>query len=159
MFRLLFGTALAVALAATPALSHDTFTAGTIAISDAYSRATPPNAPVGGAYMTITNSGAEDDVLLSAATPVAASPQLHQMSMDGDVMKMDDLPEGLVIPAGQSVTLEPGGLHIMLTGLLQPLVRNETVPLTLTFAKAGTIEVTLTVAGPAAKAPEHPEGN
>lgn len=128
-------------------------TLGDLEISNGFSRATLPNAPVGGGYITITNTGGEADRLVSAASPVADVAQIHQMKMDGDVMKMNELPEGVEIPAGSTVVLEPGGLHIMLMKLTQPLVDGTRIPLTLTFEKAGGVEVELSVGGPAAKGP------
>jgi len=137
---------------ALPGLAADT-TIGDLTITGAFTRATLPNAPVGGAYLTITNSGTADDRLVSASTPAAGMTQIHEMKMDGDVMKMNELPDGLVIPAGQSVALEPGGYHLMLMQLTGPLVEGTKVPVTLTFEKAGTVEVEVDVGGIAAKEP------
>ena len=137
---------------ALPGLAADT-TIGDLTIAGAFTRATLPNAPVGGAYLTITNSGAADDRLVSASTPAAGMTQIHEMKMDGDVMKMNELPDGLVVPAGQTVKLEPGGYHLMLMKLTGPLVEGTKVPVTLTFEKAGTVEVEVEVGGIAAKAP------
>ena len=127
---------------------------GDLLITGAFSRATLPNAPVAGAYLTITNAGATDDRLVSVSTPVAGTAQIHQMKMDGDVMKMNALPEGLVIPAGGSVSLEPGGYHLMFMDLKAPLVEGQSITVTLTFEKAGTVEVQVPVGSPAAKGPE-----
>jgi len=135
-----------------PGLAADT-TIGDLTITGAFTRATLPNAPVGGAYLTITNGGTADDRLVSASTPAAGVTQIHEMKMDGDVMKMNELPDGLVIPAGQSVALEPGGYHLMLMQLTGPLVEGTTVPVTLTFEKAGSVEVEVEVGGIAAKEP------
>jgi copper(I)-binding protein len=156
MFRQLLGAAFAAALVFVPAFAHDTFTVGAIEISGGFSRATLPNAPVGGGYITITNIGTEDDTLIGASSPVAEDVQLHQMKMEGDVMKMSAMPDGIPVPAGQTVTLEPGGLHLMMMGLKQPLVENDAVPVTLTFAKAGTVEIVLLVGSANADHPEHP---
>jgi copper(I)-binding protein len=159
MFRHLLGAALAAALVIVPAFAHDTFTVGDIEISGGFSRATLPNAPVGGGYLTIVNTGTEDDTLIAAASPVAGDVQLHEMKMEGDVMKMAEMPDGIPVPAGETVTLAPGGLHLMMMGLKQPLAENDSVPVTLTFARAGTVEIVLLVASPGAKEPEHPEGH
>lgn len=126
---------------------------GDIAITGPFTRATLPNAPVGGGFLTLTNNGATDDRLVSASSPIARDTQIHEMAMEGDVMKMRQLVDGLVIPAGQSVVLEPGGYHIMFMGLTQALVEGETVPVTLTFEKAGTITIDLPVGTAAADAP------
>ncbi len=139
---------------AAPALAEDVMV-GDLMISGAFTRATLPNAPVGGGFLTITNHGSSDDKLVSASSPAAGMVQIHEMKMDGDVMKMAELPDGLAIPAGQSVTLAPGGFHLMFMQLKAPFVEGLTVPVTLTFEKAGTIEVKLAVGGKAADAPAH----
>ena len=128
-------------------------TIGNLEISGGFSRATLPNAPVGGGYLTITNTGGEADRLVSAASPVAGVVQIHQMKMEGDLMKMNEVPEGVEIPAGETVTLAPGGLHIMFMQLTGPLVEGSRIPLTLSFEKAGSVEVELNVESPAAKGP------
>lgn len=142
-----------------PVETADIALAGDLEVSGAFTRATLPNAPVGGGFMTITNTGIEPDRLVSASSPVAGVAQLHEMKMEGDVMKMGELPDGIAIPAGETVTLEPGGLHIMLMDLKAPLVEGEEVPVTLTFEKAGTVEVLLEVAGSAADAPIEDHGH
>ena len=128
-------------------------TLGDLTISGAFARATLPNAPVGGGYVTITNAGSEDDTLIAASSPVAGEVQLHEMSMQGDVMKMAELPDGIPVPAGETVTLKPGGLHLMFMQLKEPMVEGSNVPVTLTFAKAGTVTVNLAIAGSAATMP------
>jgi periplasmic copper chaperone A len=130
-------------------------TVGSLTISGGFSRATLPNAPVGGGFLTITNTGAEDDRLVSATSPAAGDVQIHEMKMEGDVMKMAQLPDGLPIPAGQTVTLQPGGFHLMFMQLKQALVEGTKLPVTLTFEKAGSIEVELDIEGIAATAPAH----
>lgn len=145
---------LALLSLAAPALAEDVMV-GDLMISGAFTRATLPNAPVGGGFLTITNHGSSDDRLVSATSPAAGVVQIHEMKMDGDVMKMAELPDGLAIPAGQSVTLAPGGYHLMFMQLKGPFVEGQTVPVTLTFEKAGTIEVQLDVGGKAADAPAH----
>jgi copper(I)-binding protein len=146
MNRILLG-ALSLLLLAfpLPSLGQNSVTVGALEISGAFSRATLPNAPVGAGYLTILNTGEQDDRLVSATSPVAGVVQLHEMKMEGDVMKMAELPDGIPVPAGSTVTLQPGGLHIMLMDLNQPLVEGSDVPVTLTFEKAGTIEVQLAV--------------
>lgn len=132
-------------LAALPVLAHNgvfhDVTAGDLTISAAYSRATLPNAPVGAAYLTVTNTGSSDDRLISASSPVAGVTQLHEMTMANDVMQMNELPDGIALPAGSTVTLAPGGLHVMLMNLNGPLVEGATLALTLVFEKAGTVEI------------------
>jgi copper(I)-binding protein len=159
MFRHVLGAAFAAALLITPAVAHDAFTVGDLVISGGFTRATLPNAPVGGGYITITNTGTTDDTLTAATSPAAGEVQLHEMKMEGEVMKMAELPDGIPVPAGETVMLAPGGLHLMLMDLTGPLVEGETVPVTLTFAKAGTVEIALVVGSVNAKEPEHPEGH
>jgi len=158
MFRQLLGAVFTAALV-IPAFAHDTFTLGDIEISGGFTRATLPNAPVGGGYITIVNHGSADDTLIAATSPAAEEVQLHEMKMEGEVMKMNELPDGIPVPAGATVTLSPGGLHLMMMGLKAPLVEGETVPVTLTFATAGTVEIALVVGSVNAKEPEHPEGH
>lgn len=150
----LLGTSLAGFGAAGLALAAEV-TAGSLTIAGGFSRATLPNAPVGGGFLTITNTGSEDDRLISATSPVAGEVQIHEMKMEGDVMKMAQLPDGLPIPAGQTVTLQPGGFHLMFMQLKQALVEGTKLPVTLTFEKAGTVEVELDIEGIAATAPAH----
>lgn len=119
-------------------------------INNAWARATPAKAETGAAYVTIQSPSA--DRLVSASSPVAKKAELHTMSMQGVVMKMRPI-DGLDIPAGQPVTLKPGGEHIMLMGLNQPLREGQSFPLTLDFEKAGPRTVTVTVEKAGAKGP------
>jgi periplasmic copper chaperone A len=119
-------------------------------VSDAWARATPGKAQNGVAYLTIRSP--TPDRLVSASSPVAKKAELHTMEMAGMVMKMRPL-TGLDIPAGQPVTLKPGGEHIMLLGLNGPLREGQSFPLTLTFEKAGPREVTVAVEKPGAAGP------
>lgn len=119
---------------------------GDLALSAPFTRATPPNAPVAGGFVTIANTGSEDDRLVAArADDVAGRMEIHEMAMEGDVMKMRQLSDGLPIPAGQSVELKPGGYHVMFMELKKPLVEGETVNVTLVFEKAGEIELPFAV--------------
>jgi copper(I)-binding protein len=118
-----------------------------------WARATPPSAPAGGGFVVIKNTGAMADRLVSARSPAAGAVQIHEMKMDGNVMRMRELEKGLEIPAGATVTLAPGGLHLMMMGLKEPLKQGSSVPLTLVFEKAGSIDVELTVEGLGAAKP------
>ena len=154
MIRLLRAALAAAILVVTPALAHNgVIHLGDINISLPFTRATLPNAPVGGGFLTIENTGTEADRLVSATSEVAGETQIHEMAMEGDVMKMRQLAEGLEIPAGETVVLAPGGFHIMFMGLKQAFVEGETVAVTLTFEKAGSVEVLLPVAAAAADMP------
>jgi copper(I)-binding protein len=128
---------------------------GAVEVTEAWARATPGRAENGAAYLTITSP--VGDRLTGISTPAAGKAELHAMKMEGGVMTMTPL-DGLDLPAGQHVTLKPGGLHIMLVGLKQPLQPGQTVPLILRFAKAGTREVTAAVGRVGATAPESHAG-
>jgi hypothetical protein len=119
-------------------------------VNNAWARATPGKAENGAAYVTIQSPAA--DRLVSASTPVAKKAELHTMSMQGMVMQMRPV-SGVDIPAGQPVSLNPGGEHIMLMGLNQPLREGQSFPLTLDFEKAGPRTVTVTVEKAGAKGP------
>ena len=97
---------------------------------------------VSAAYMTLTNGGGASDTLVSASTDAAAVVELHTSEMDAEgVMRMRPLTDGLEVPADGSVTLEPGGNHIMLMDLQRDLNPGETVTLTLTFSSGKTLTV------------------
>jgi copper(I)-binding protein len=115
---------------------------GPVEIKDAWARATPGKAENGAAYLTIVSPVA--DRVTAVTTPVAQKTELHTMSMEGVVMRMRPL-AGIDLPPGQPVTLKPGGTHIMLLGLLKPLQAGQSFPLTLSFEKAGSREVTVAV--------------
>ncbi len=121
---------------------------GSIEVSAAWARATAGSAP-GGAFMTIINKGPSDDRLIAASTTVARTAELHETKQENGVMKMTPVP-ALEIKAGTKVTLAPGGLHIMLTGLKAPLKQGESFPLVLKFDKAGAVNVMVKVEKPGA---------
>lgn len=153
MIRFARAALVAALFVVTPAFAHNgVIHLGAINISLPFTRATLPNAPVGGGFMTIENEGPDADRLISASSPVAADVQIHEMAMQGDVMKMRHLSEGLELPGGETVTLAPGGYHLMFMGLKQAFVEGETVPVTLVFEKAGAVEISLPVLGTAADA-------
>lgn len=156
MIRTLLAASTAALLVfVSPAFAHNGIVQlGKITISAPFMRATLPNAPVGGGYVTIENTGSEPDRLLSVKSGVSDDVGIHEMQMDGDVMKMRALDNGLEIPAGARITMGPGGYHLMFMHLKQPLVEGTKVVVTLTFEKAGTIDVPLPVLGAAAKAAE-----
>lgn len=103
------------------------------------------NTGTGAAFMHIVNAGDAPDRLIAAASTVAKTVQVHEITLVDGVMKMSELKDGLEIPAGGDVTLEPGGYHIMLINLTQDIAPNSTYALDLTFANAGTTTVTVTV--------------
>lgn len=120
---------------------------GDLELSGAFTRAMPPAAKAGGGFLNITNKGVEDDVLVSATSPNAPVVQLHEMKVENDVMKMREKEDGIAIPAGETVELAPGGLHIMFMQVEIPFVEGEMVAVTLQFEKAGSVEVMLPVGG------------
>jgi copper(I)-binding protein len=116
---------------------------GSIKIENAYTRATAPGQQVAGGFLKIENKGAADQ-LVSASSPVAGEVQLHEMAMDGNVMKMRQIKD-IAVPANGAVELKPGGYHLMFMNIKAPLTAGETVPVKLKFAKAGEVEVKLPV--------------
>ncbi|MEO0619270.1 MAG: copper chaperone PCu(A)C [Pseudomonadota bacterium] len=126
----------------TPAMSGDTSQVGDIIVENPWSRATPRAAKVGAGYVTIKNTGSIDDRLVSVSSPIAGVTEIHTMSITDGVMKMRKLPDGIVIPAGESIALKPGGDHVMFMKLKAPIKTGDDVKTTLTFEKAGAIEVT-----------------
>jgi copper(I)-binding protein len=116
-------------------------------IEHPYARPTPPGARTGGAYLTIENRGSQQDRLIRVATPVAGAAEIHSMTMEGNVMRMRAV-AAVEIPSHATTALKPGGFHVMLMDLKQPLVAGGTLPLSLTFEKAGTIDVTARVEAP-----------
>lgn len=137
----LLAAAVAVTLSAG-ALAHG-YTLGKLAIGHPWAKASAGMAANGAAFLKITNSG-EADRLIGAKTTIADRTELHTHTMDGGVMKMRQV-QAIEIPAGGTVALEPGGLHVMLLGLKAPLKENDKFPLTLTFEKAGSVDVDVKV--------------
>ncbi len=135
--------AAALALAAFAASAHE-YAAGDVKIGHPWARKTAPGVPTGGAFLTLRNTGSTPERLLGASFPGADHVELHTMSMDGNVMKMREV--GTIdIPAGQTVELKPGQLHMMLIGLKAPLKAGEMLPMTLKFEKAGEVKVDVKV--------------
>ncbi len=122
------------------ALAHD-YKVGTIAIGHPWARPTAEGARAGAAYLSLDNTGGEADSLVSAASSAAGKTQIHETTNDGGVMKMRRVEGGVAIAPGATVSFKPGGYHIMLLGLKQRLEEGQHIPLTLTFAKAGTVDV------------------
>ena len=138
--------------AATPALATD-YKLGSLEITQPWTRATAATAPTGAGFLTITNKGTTPDRLVSVRTSAANQSEIHEMKMEGNVMRMRELDGGLVIAPGATVALAPGGFHVMMMGLKAPLKEGTSVPLTLVFEKAGSIDVELSVKGLGATKP------
>jgi len=114
-------------------------------VRDGWAAPTPGGVTVSAGYVTIVNPTGAADTLVSAASPRAERVDVHEMNMDGGVMRMRAVEGGLPVPAGATVTLGPGGQHLMFYGVMQPFVEGDTIPLTLTFANAGEIVLELPV--------------
>jgi uncharacterized protein YcnI len=118
---------------------------GELELSDPFVRATLPGQPVAGGYLTVTNTGTQDDRLVAANTDFTDRTEIHEMAMDGDVMRMRELEDGLAIPAGETVTLAPGGYHLMFMELDGALEAGGSVDVTLTFERAGEVTLSMPV--------------
>ena len=136
-----------IALASTTSWkAHSTETKiGSLMIQDPRARATAPGASVGAGYLTIMNMGEQEDVLIRVDAPFARHTEIHEIKMDGDIAKMRPLQSGLKIPAGQSVNLAPGGLHLMFMDLQRPLKAGDTHTIVLHFKYHGEVRALLTV--------------
>lgn len=123
--------------------AHD-YALKSLRIDHPFARATPPGARTGGVFVTVENKGDRPDRLLSASTPVAGLAELHSMSVDAGMMSMRGV-DGLDVKAGQTLELKPGGYHVMLSQLKQPLRVGDKFPMTLRFENAGAVEVSVWV--------------
>jgi periplasmic copper chaperone A len=138
------GCAFAALLAAAPvssAIAAKTVSVGSLKLENAFTRPTPGGSTVAVGYVTIVNSGSTPDRLVSASSDISAKTQIHETEMDNGVMKMAELPDGLPIPAGKSVALKPGSYHIMFVDIKHPVKPGEVIHATLTFEKAGKVDV------------------
>lgn len=138
MFKTFSMAATCMVCLATAALAQS----GTINVTDVWARAS--NVSTGAVYMTIANSGSTDDRLIATQSPVAKTVQMHTEIDDHGIMKMRPL-QSIDVKANGKATLAPGGMHLMLIGLKHRLKNGQTFPLTLTFEKAGKIDVTVAV--------------
>ena len=122
-----------------------TYKIGDLVVASPWARATPGGAKIGGGYLKITNSGTAADRLTGATVAFADHVEIHEMSMTDGVMKMRPLNNGLEIKPGETVELKPGGFHMMFMDLKQPLKQGDTLKATLTFEKAGALDVNFSV--------------
>lgn len=125
-----------------------------IAVQDPWAAQTPGGVDVSAGYLVITNGGDADDQLISASSPRASRVEIHEMAMDGAVMRMRPV-DALVVPAHGQTELGPGGQHLMFFGVTQPFVQGETVEVHLVFATAGEVVVSLPVRQGATHGGEH----
>lgn len=124
--------------------------AQSVDIKDAWVRTSVQGQQATGAFMKIT--ARENTRLVSASTPVAGVTEVHEMKMEGDVMKMRALANGLELPAGKTVELKPGGYHVMMMDLKVALPKGGTVPMTLVFKDAKGVESQIQLTVPVAVA-------
>ena len=145
-------------LAVAPAAAHE-FKAGALILKHPWTRATAKGAEMGGGFVTIVNTGSTADRLTGASFALAGRAEVHEMKMEGDVMKMRQLEGGLDIPAGATVELKPGSYHLMLMELTAPLEAGTKVKGSLIFEKAGEVPVEFAVEAIDAKAKDHKAGD
>jgi copper(I)-binding protein len=147
--KLIFTVVFALAATAfvTGVHAHET-KVGNLLIFHPWSRQPLPSSAVAAGSMKITNTGTEGDRLLKATATISDTVQIHEMSMDNGVMKMGELADGLVIPAGATVELKPGSYHVMFIGLNERPVEGTAFEGTLTFEKAGTVGISYDVEAP-----------
>jgi copper(I)-binding protein len=150
--QLLSILALSIALAFSTTASAHSFTVGDLRIGHPFARTTVPGQASGAVYLTLENTGKNTDKLVAVSTPIARTAELHSMSMDGNVMKMREVRNMEIKPAAKLAIMPGDGYHIMLTGLKQPLKAGDKFPLTLTFEKAGKLDVSVVVEDKEAKA-------
>lgn len=145
-------SAVAAGIVAAPAAAAD-YDAGSMHISTPWARATPKGAAAGAGYMTITNNGTTPDTVSCVSDDASVRCQIHSATMEGGVMKMRPVESGLDIKPGETVTLQPGGYHIMFVNLKHPLEQGQSVKATLKFEHAGTVDVEYPVVPIGAPAP------
>jgi len=133
-----------IAIAAGTASAHE-YKLGSLEIAHPWTRATPKGASVAGGYVKITNKGQTADRLTAASFTGAGKVEIHEMAMSGTTARMRELKSGLAINPGETVELKPGSFHIMFMGLKQPLEKDQRIKGSLTFEKAGSIEVEFVV--------------
>lgn len=133
-----------VAPTAPPAAKTGARTEGAISIVEPWAAATPNGATVAAGYLIVNNSTPDADTLVAVASPRAARAEMHEMKLEGEMMRMRAV-ETLEAPAGGALVLAPGGYHLMFIGIDAPFVVGQEAPVTLTFAKAGAVNVVLPV--------------
>lgn len=149
----ILGLAAVLVVLAGSAMAKDYTLAG-LTIAQPWTRVTPGAIKTGSAYLSVTNTGGAMDRLVGASSPAAERAELHNHEMEGNIARMRPV-TAIDLPPGKTAELKPGGLHIMLIGLKEPIRMGKPVPLTLRFEKAGTVEVELAVESAGATAPDH----
>jgi periplasmic copper chaperone A len=143
-----------LAAAQSPATQSPATKAGDITIAGAFTREPPNGARVAGGFMTITNAGPMPDRLIGGNAAFAKRFEVHEMAMDGGMMKMRELPKGLEIKPGEKVDLRPGGYHVMFLDLTEAPVAGKPLKVKLRFEKAGEVEIDFAVVPMGAGAPK-----
>ena len=150
--RAMAALAMLSCLIAAPARAEEV-KAGDLVITQAWTRATPGGARIGGGYLTIENKGAAPDRLIGGSADFAGKIEVHEMAMNNGVMTMRPLDKGLAIEPGKTVKLAPGGYHLMMFDLKNPLKQGDKVPITLEFEKAGKVKLSFDIQGIGAQGP------
>ena len=149
--RTTLGALVAASLLVASSVRAEEVKAGDLVISQAWSRATPGGAKIGGGYLTIENRGSAPDRLIGGSSDAAGKVEVHEMTMNNGVMTMRPLEKGLTIDPGKVVKLAPGGSHLMLMDLKGPLKQGDKLAITLEFEKAGKVQVSFDVQAVGAK--------
>jgi periplasmic copper chaperone A len=136
----------ALSALATAVATTQEYKANSIEVDQPWSTATPRGADVAAGYLTIKNTGTQPDRLTGASSPVAGKVEVHEMTMENGIMRMRPLSSGLEIKPGQTVELKPNSFHLMLENLKEPIQQGRPFKATLTFAKAGSVDVDFAVA-------------
>lgn len=126
-----------------------------IEINDAWVRETPPGSTITAAYMNIENNGSAEDTLKSASSKVSKSAEIHKTSVDDKGVAKMEMVESVQVPSGSTVKLEPGGMHIMLIGLEEPIKSGDKVEVELVFENEGSVKVEAEVLGIGDDAHQH----
>jgi copper(I)-binding protein len=132
--------ALLLTMVASTAFAHE-YKLGSLVINHPWSRATPKGATVAGGYLKITNTGTTADRFVAGSSNAGKRFEIHEMSLNGGVMKMRELKEGVEIPPGATVEFKPGAYHVMFVDIAKPFAKGDKVKASLTFEKAGKLEV------------------
>lgn len=144
--QIAFASALSLAAIFTSGNGHtQEVKLGDLVITQPWSRQSPMASDVAAGFLSITNTGKENDQLVRATASITSKVQLHDMKIENDIMKMVELPAGIPIPAGATVDLKPASLHVMFMDLKKPVVEGEKISGTLVFEKAGSVDVTFEV--------------
>lgn len=142
---LLTAVSLVTGLARSEEMKSHPVSVGDLEITSGWVRAMLPGQPAGGGFFIVTNKGTSADRLIAGSTQTAGRVEIHTMEIVNDVMVMRPVEGGLEIPAGATVELKPGGLHIMFMEVAEPYQEGATVPVTLEFEKAGKVDLQLPV--------------